>query len=121
MPKGSECPCHPKLDAILEDYWSIEGASIKSILSMTAKGTTSPTALTRRDSGAETLGLLEGLTSGEIAELRAYYVWRQIASIVSRMATDARRESRNRVRRRAFKTGLKELENHWREKNKRPR
>jgi len=121
MPKGRECPCHPKLDAILEDYWSIEGASIKSILSVTAKGTTSPTALTRRDSGAETLGLLDGLTKGEIEELRSYYVWRQVASVVSRMATDARRETRNRVRRRAFKPGLKELERVWRENNTRPR
>jgi len=107
-----------KLDAILEDRFSLEGVSIKSILSMAAKGTTSPSALTRRDIGADAFDLLLGLTEDEVNEVREYYVWRQIGEAVTRLAARARQEARNRSRKRKFKTGMKEIERRYHAKKK---
>ena len=122
MPRGRSYPCHPQLDALLESHLCPEGASIKSISAITARGTTSPTALNRLDMGAETAKLFKGLTTGEINEIVLYYVWRGVAEEATNKATEARREARNRGKRRGFKSGIKEIERKWNEgKKKAPR
>jgi hypothetical protein len=119
MTKGKVLPCHPKLDSILESYFSLEGTSIKSILSMTAKGTTSPIALTRRDVGAEVFDLFLGLTPGELEDVCSYYVWREIIDRLSRTIARGRKEYRRLGKSRRFKTGISEVERRWNEKNER--
>jgi len=121
MPRGKNTPCHPKLDAMLESYFCIEGASIKSISDITARGTTSPVALNRSDVMTETGKLMSGLTGDELRELALYYEWRSLAELATNKATEARQEARKRGKRRRFRTAITEVQRKWNEKRKAPR
>ena len=121
MPRGRHTPCHPSLDALLESYLCPEGASIKSCAAITARSSTSPTELNRAEQGAEISKLLSGLTTGEAREVELYYKWRGVAESATNKAAEARREARNRGKRRTFKSGLKEIERKWNEGRKKPR
>ena len=116
MSRHRRLPCNPRLDSILEHYFAPEGASIKSISAVAARGTTSPVSLNRRDVSAETSKLMRGLTSDELEEIRLYYVWRAVGDFATRKATDARQEARKRAKRRVFKTGIREIERKWNER-----
>jgi hypothetical protein len=109
------------LDALLESHLCLEGASIKSCVAITARGTTSPTALNRAEQSAEVSKLLSGLTDGEAREVDQYYAWRGLADLATQKASDARREVKNRGKRRTLKSGMKEIERKWREGRKKPR
>lgn len=111
-------PCNPKLDSMLESYFS--GPSIKSILDITARGTTSPTAIKRVDVNAEIAKLMRNLTAEERREIELYYLKRAYADEATHKASDARREARNTGKRRKFRTGIAEVERCYQEK-KRPR
>jgi hypothetical protein len=100
---------------MLEDYFQPEGASIKSILDITAKGTTSPTALTRRDVTAELAKLFRNLTPQEYASLRRYYLLRVTGDKLTTQATQARQRARNEGRGKRFKTAIAEVERAWSE------
>ena len=118
MPRGRSFLCNPKLDAILESYFAPEGASIKSIMAVTARGNTAPTALTRVDMTSEVGKWLRGLTREEYEELASYYEWRAIGDLATQKATAARLEARNRGKRRKVKTGIAEIERAWSERRK---
>ena len=120
MPKGRGTPCNPKLDAALDAYF--DGASIKSISDITARGGTDPTSLTRIDLGTETGKLMRGLTQDEYIELELYYAWRSLGELATHKATEARQEARKRGKRRRFRAAINEVERKWNEgKKKSPR
>ena len=114
MPRGRNFLCSPKLDAILESYFS--GASIKSILAPSLRST-SPTSLNRVDVTSEVAKLMRNLTPEEREELRLYYVWRAVGDVATTKATAARHEARNRGKRRKVRTAIAEVERAWSEKN----
>lgn len=117
MPRGSRStPCNPKLDAMLDMYFS--GASIKSISDITARGGTDPTALSRLDLSTETGKLLRGLTRDERLELALYYEWRSLGELATNKATEARQEARKRGKRRRFRAAITEVERKWNENKK---
>jgi hypothetical protein len=101
---------------MLEDYFQPEGASIKSILDITAKGTTSPTALTRRDVTAELAKLFRNLTNEEYAAVRRYYTARVTGDKLTTVATQARQRARNEGRGKRFKTAIAEVERAYNER-----
>ena len=119
MPRGRSLPCDPRLDAILENYFS--GPSIKSVMSITARSTTSPVALTRVDVTSEVAKLMRGLTDEEWREVVLYYEWRELGDIATTKATAARQEARNRGKRRKVRDGIGEIERAWSEKRNAPR
>jgi hypothetical protein len=119
--KNKHGPCHPQLDAILDDYFCPEGASIKSISAITARGTTSPLALTRAEVQSEVGKLTRGLTGEELSEVALYYEWRAAATLATHKAAEARREARGRAKRVKFRTGIGEIERKWIETKKSPR
>ena len=121
MPKGRNTPCHPILDALLESHLCPEGASIKSCAVITAASGTSPTELNRVEQGAEISKLSAGLTQNEKNAVDLYYKWRGVAEAATHKAAEARREARNRGKRRDCRSGLKEIGRKWEEGRKKPR
>ena len=117
MQRGRSFLCSPKLDAILETYFSPEGASIKSVMAVTARSTTSPASLNRIDVNAGVGKLMRTLTAEEREELGLYYAWRAMGDLATTKATAARQEARNRGKRRRVKTAIAEVERVWSEKN----
>ncbi len=119
MARQRRLPCSPRLDAVLSNYFCPEGVSIKSIMAVTARGTTEPTALRSCDIMAETLDYLLGLTAAEFNAVRLYYIWRADGDCLTAKATEARQEARKRSKRRLFKTAMSEVQRKYDSKNPR--
>jgi hypothetical protein len=110
MPRRSP-PCHPKLHAMLESYFS--GASIKSSSEITGRSSTDPTALKRIDVNAELSKLMRNLADDEVAELGGFYRETGTAEVALRRATMHRK-------RRKFKTAMAEVTRAYNDAKKRP-
>ena len=118
MARSSGGGVHPQLDALLDSYFCPLGASIKSISEITARSSTSPTALNRVDVATEAGRLLSELSSSEVAEVRALYQWRWVAEYATNKAAGARREAKNRGRRRTLRRSMEIVERAWNERKK---
>lgn len=123
MPKQREFPCNPALDDELERLFAPEGQSIKSALKLSSSPSTDPTALNGTEIRIQSSKLILGLVESEIQAVRGFYIWRAIADRLSAVARQARQNARGYRRRRAFRSGIKEIERRWseRRKNKAPR
>jgi hypothetical protein len=116
---SSGAPCDSRLDAELERLFDQDGdQSLKSCLKLITSPTTDPTALTGVEYRLESGKLLRGLLAREMESVGGYYRWRMIADRLSQILRMARREARGYRKRRGFKTGIKEIERRYNDRNK---
>ena len=118
---ANDTPVHPSLDSELERLFDLDGDQcLKSCLKIVSSPNTDPTALTGVDYRIESSRLLRGLLTRETDAIEGYYTWRMISDRLSQILRMARREAKGHRRRRAFKTGITEVERRYHERNKKP-